>query len=97
LVGFICIEVSSFSYHSRGGFFNTVAMTAFWFTGILLAFYVFHVNERFYKIPWMKIEMWFCAIWTLLFLIASSLAASFGVEAYTAAAVSEIKLSVFLS
>jgi hypothetical protein len=63
-------------------------MTAFWFTGILLVFYVFHVNERFYKIPWMKIEMWFCIIWTLLYCIAASLAAAFGVhsEAYTAAA-----------
>lgn len=86
LVGFICIEVSAFSHHSRGGFFVTVAMTAFWFTGLMLAAYLFHVCEKFYKIPWLKIEMYFCGVWTILYLIASCLAATYGVEAFTAAA-----------
>lgn len=87
LLGFICIEASgAFSYHSRGSWFNFVAMTAFWFTGFLLAFYLFHVIEKFFKIPWLKIEFGFCAIWTLFYLIAASLAAAFYVEAYSAAA-----------
>lgn len=31
LLGFICIQISSFS-HSRGEYFNFVAMFAFWFS-----------------------------------------------------------------
>lgn len=54
LLGFICITVSSES-HSRGGWFNTVSMIGFWFTGILLVFYLFHIIEKFSRIPWLKI------------------------------------------
>uniref|UniRef100_A0A1L8E2T8 Putative member of chemokine-like factor super family n=1 Tax=Nyssomyia neivai TaxID=330878 RepID=A0A1L8E2T8_9DIPT len=86
LIGFICIEVSAFSYHSRGSFFNSVAMTGFWFTGIMLLLYLFHVLEKFYKLPWLHIELVFCAIWTLLYALAAGLAAAMGLEAYTAAA-----------
>ncbi|XP_062547892.1 CKLF-like MARVEL transmembrane domain-containing protein 4 [Armigeres subalbatus] len=86
LIGFICIEVSYFSYLSRGTFFNTVAMLGFWFSGIMLVFYLFHVCEKFHKIPWLKIEMYFCAAWTLLYMLAASLAAATNVEVYHAAA-----------
>jgi hypothetical protein len=55
LLGFICITVSTHSRHSRGGWFNTVAMGGFWFTGILLVFYLFHIIEKFSRIPWLKI------------------------------------------
>jgi hypothetical protein len=55
LLGFICITVSYRAITSRGSWFNTVAMGGFWFTGILLALYVFHVIEKFYRIPWLKI------------------------------------------
>ncbi|XP_074034717.1 CKLF-like MARVEL transmembrane domain-containing protein 4 isoform X2 [Leptinotarsa decemlineata] len=86
LIGFICIEASGFhAESSRGTFFNTVAMTGFWFTGILLALYLFHIVEKLYKIPWVKIEFVFCALWTGLYLIASSLAIAYHVEAYIAA------------
>ncbi|KAG5885798.1 hypothetical protein JTB14_031515 [Gonioctena quinquepunctata] len=86
LIGFICIEASG--YHadsSRGTYFNFVSMTAFWFTGILLALYLFHIVEKLYKIPWLKIEFVFCALWTGLYLIAASLAVSYTIEAYIAA------------
>lgn len=63
-------------------------MTGFWFTGILLVFYLFHIIEKFYKMPWLKIEFVFCALWTLLYLIAASLAVALRVEAYVAAGVS---------
>ncbi|CAH0556947.1 unnamed protein product [Brassicogethes aeneus] len=86
LLGFICIEASGvYSHASRGSWFNFVSMTAFWFTGILLALYLFHVIEVSYKIPWLKIEFVFCALWTLFYLIAASLAVSFNHEAYSAA------------
>nr|CAD7447253.1 unnamed protein product [Timema bartmani] len=58
LLGFICISVSWGATTSRGSWFNTVAMTGFWFTGIMLALYLFHVVEKFYKIPWLKIVRW---------------------------------------
>lgn len=89
LLGFICITCSVFSNHGRGAWFNTVAMGGFWFTGILLALYLFHVVDKFYRIPWNKIEFVFCALWTLFYLIAASLAANlapyaeaFGVAAF---------------
>ena len=85
LIGFICIEVSKFSHHSRGEFFNFVAMSGFWFSGLMLIFYIFHVVEKFFRIPWLKIEFGFYALWTLLYLIASCLAVFFGTSAYTAA------------
>ncbi|XP_034940041.1 CKLF-like MARVEL transmembrane domain-containing protein 4 [Chelonus insularis] len=88
LLGFICITCSAFGSHSRGNWFNTVAMLGFWFTGILLGLYLFHVVEKFYRVPWNKIEFIFCAIWSLFYLLAASLAADFarGREAYGAAA-----------
>lgn len=55
LLGFICITCSIYSSHGRGGWFNTVAMGGFWFTGILLALYLFHVVDKFQRIPWNKI------------------------------------------
>ncbi|XP_015588164.1 CKLF-like MARVEL transmembrane domain-containing protein 4 [Cephus cinctus] len=89
LLGFICITVSQFSRESRSGWFNTVAMGGFWFTGILLALYLFHVVEKFFKIPWLKIEFIFCTIWTIFYLIAAALVAdyakhseAFGVAAF---------------
>jgi hypothetical protein len=54
-LGFICITISYRAITSRGSWFNTVAMGGFWFTGILLALYLFHVIEKFYRIPWLKI------------------------------------------
>jgi uncharacterized membrane protein len=61
-------------------------MTGFWFTGILLVFYVFHVIERFFRIPWIQIELIFCAIWTLLYLIAAISVSTVNAGSYTAAA-----------
>jgi len=85
LLGFICIECSSFRWSSRGEWFNTVAMTGLWFTGIMLAFYLFHVVEKFFRIPWLKIEFIFCGIWVLFYFIASILAVTYGVEAFIVA------------
>lgn len=81
--------MSAFSYHSRGSFFSTVSMIGFWFTGIMLALYLFQVVYKFTRIPWIRIEMWFCVAITLFYMLASSLAAALRWEAYTAAAVSD--------
>lgn len=85
LVGFICIWCSSFSHLPRGEYFNFVAMFAFWFSGLLLAFYMFHVVEKFFKIPWLNIEFGFYALWTLLYFIASILAVTYNSAAFTTA------------
>ncbi|KAF4520693.1 hypothetical protein B566_EDAN006369 [Ephemera danica] len=77
LLGFICIIASKFSRLSRGSWFSTVAMGGFWFTAILLGFYLYHVIERVYRIPWLKIELGFCSLWTVFYLIASILAADY--------------------
>lgn len=92
LLGFICIEASGIAFISRGSWFNFVAMTGFWVTGFLLVFYLFHIIEKFFKIPWLKVEFVFCALWTAFYLIAASLAAALHNEAYAVAAVS-IKVS----
>jgi uncharacterized membrane protein len=61
-------------------------MTGFWFSGILLVLYIFHVIERFFRIPWVQIEFIFCAIWTLFYLIAAISVSTVNSGAYTAAA-----------
>lgn len=87
LLGFVCIESSRYTNLQSGTFFNTIAMIGFWFTGILLVFYVFHVVERFFRIPWIQIEMFFCICWSLLYLAASvSVSTVTHSGAYTAAA-----------
>ncbi|XP_056635386.1 CKLF-like MARVEL transmembrane domain-containing protein 4 [Diorhabda sublineata] len=88
LLGFICIESSGvLATRSRGSFFNFVAMFGFWFTGILLAFYLFHLIEKLYRVPWLKLEFVYCCIWTGFYMIASSLAVSYNSEAYIVAGV----------
>lgn len=47
--------VSEVNYHSRANWFNFCAMGGFWITGILLAFYLFHVIEKLYFIPWIMV------------------------------------------
>lgn len=91
LVGFICIEVTHFNTISRATFFNTVAMTGFWFSLIMLVLYLFHVVEKFYKLPWVQIEMVVYAVLAVLYLIASILVAAYPVEAFQAAAVRKFK------
>lgn len=95
LIGFICIQSSVFSNYSRGGFFSYVAMQGFWFTGIMLGLYLFQVVYKFNRIPWLRIEMWVCAVEAALFLLASCLAAGFGANAFIAAAVSWLKICRF--
>ncbi|KYM97209.1 PREDICTED: uncharacterized protein LOC108778642 [Cyphomyrmex costatus] len=77
LLGFISITMSVYSSHSRGAWFNTVAMSGFWLTGILLILYLFHIVEKFARIPWLKLEFIYCTVWTLFYLLAASLVVSF--------------------
>ncbi|XP_047506889.1 MARVEL domain-containing protein 1-like [Pieris napi] len=85
LLGFICVVCSRVGTASKGAYFSWVSMIAFWFTGILLGFYLFHIVEKFYKIPWLRLEFLFAAVWSLLYLIASILATTVGDNAHYAA------------
>jgi len=86
ILGFICIQVSDFSNSGTGQFFSTIAMTCFWFTCILLVLYLIQAVYVFNRIPWITIEFYFCLIATLSLMLTSSLAASKGTAAFTAAA-----------
>lgn len=90
IIGFICIQCSQYSPMGIAQFFSTVAMISFWFTGILLVLYLFHVVYVFNKIPWMKIEFFFCLSAALLLMLTSSLVAARGVGLFTAAAVRSV-------
>lgn len=52
-LGFFCVAISGLALQAN--FFDTIAVFGFWFTGILLVLYLFHIVEKFYKIPWLKI------------------------------------------
>lgn len=87
LLGFICVQAARYQYRGYGSFYSWISMIAFWFTGILLGLYLFHLVEKFYKIPWLKMELGFCGLWALLYLLASSLVVSVYANAgYSAAA-----------
>lgn len=90
LIGFICIQFSYFNNAGKGSYFSWISMIAFWFTGILLGFYLFHLVEKFYRIPWLRIEFVFCALWTFLYLLASILAATVRDNPHSAACVSRL-------
>lgn len=60
LLGFLCVLFSDFKSSGVCQFFSTITMIAFWFSGILLVLYLFHVIYVMSKIPWTKIEFFFC-------------------------------------
>ncbi|CAB3380057.1 Hypothetical predicted protein [Cloeon dipterum] len=89
MIGFLCVILAKYSHLARSSFFKSLSGIGFWFTGIMLLLYVFHVAEKFFRIPWLKIELGFCTLWTLLYLIASilcvdyaSLDAAFGAAGF---------------
>lgn len=82
------VQCSSHSSIAKAAFYSTVAMIGFWFSGILLLLYLFHAVYVFNKIPWMKVEFFFCGAMTILLLIASALLAAIDVHWFLAAAVS---------
>lgn len=97
LLGFICIQSSNLSHTSRGNWFGTVSMGGFWFTGIMLVFYIFHVTDKLSIVPWLKIEFCFCILWTFFYLLAASLAAGYGMdEGFAAAAVSDFSFMLIV-
>ncbi|KAF5281239.1 hypothetical protein FQA39_LY05125 [Lamprigera yunnana] len=83
-IGFICIQCTSYAIIPTAKWYSTVSMFGVWVTGILLVFYLFHIIEVCYKIPWIQFEMFFCAIIALCFLIASTMVVVLGEPAFEA-------------
>lgn len=88
LIGFILVQCSQHSAIGSAQFFSTIAMIAFWFSLLLLVLYLFHAIYVFHKIPWTKIEFYFCVGATLFLMLSSSLIIAKGVTLFTAAGVS---------
>lgn len=85
LIGFILVQCSQSSVDGRAQFFSTITMIAFWFSGILLVLYLFHVIYVFSKIPWTKIEFFFCVGACLMLALSSALLIAKGIGLFTAA------------
>ncbi|CAB3231564.1 unnamed protein product [Arctia plantaginis] len=85
LIGFICIQCSAFRSNGRGVYFSLVTHVGFWFSGILLLLYLFHVVEKYHNIKWLKIEMIAYIVMVFLYVIASTIVVAFGAAAYSAA------------
>ncbi|XP_049872206.1 CKLF-like MARVEL transmembrane domain-containing protein 4 [Pectinophora gossypiella] len=85
LLGFICIQSSAFWSNGRGVYFNIVAHLGLWFSGIMLALYLYHIVEKYHNVPWLRIELVVYVLLTFLYLIASTIVVAFGSAAYSAA------------
>ncbi|KAL1123805.1 hypothetical protein AAG570_001576 [Ranatra chinensis] len=73
---FLCVCLTKYSNVGQLSFMSLICGFGFWFTGSLLAFYLFHIIEKFYKVPWLKIELIYSALWTLMLLIGSTVCAA---------------------
>lgn len=73
LIGFLCVQLSDYRGVGTAQFFSTISMIAFWFSGVLLVLYLFHVIYVLSKVPWIKIEFFFCVGAALLLGLASAL------------------------
>ncbi|KAF2898808.1 hypothetical protein ILUMI_07372 [Ignelater luminosus] len=74
-VGFMCIQATYLSLSSIGKFFSTVSMLGVWITGILLVCYLYHVVEKYYNLPWIKLELFYCTVIAFCFLVAACMTA----------------------
>ncbi|GFU64035.1 CKLF-like MARVEL transmembrane domain-containing protein 4 [Trichonephila clavipes] len=93
IIGMICIMVSGCSWCSNSNWFNFVASTGLTVTGLLLLCYLVHIIERLKFVPWLAIELLYCATWTLFYMIAALVVAVKGGrdDAWAAAGESDFK------
>ncbi|GFR31849.1 CKLF-like MARVEL transmembrane domain-containing protein 4 [Trichonephila clavata] len=92
IIGMICIMVSGCSWCSNSNWFNFVASTGLTVTGLLLLCYLVHIIERLKFVPWLAIELLYCATWTLFYMIAALVVAVKGGrdDAWAAAGVADV-------
>ncbi|KAF0766341.1 MARVEL domain-containing protein 1 [Aphis craccivora] len=77
LLSLIAVSFSTYSMWYQNSAVTSISMFGFWFSLFMLVFYIFHVVECFYKIPWLKIEMIFDVCWPILYLLSASSAAAY--------------------
>jgi len=73
---FICVVAGPYPGYGGAGWGTFVSIVAFIVTIILLIMYLFHMIEMFHFVPWLLVEMLYCALWTFFYLIASSVLAA---------------------
>ncbi|XP_053201946.1 CKLF-like MARVEL transmembrane domain-containing protein 4 [Panonychus citri] len=71
LLGFICGTIGDCHGCSSVAYFCTTTMLCFWISLLLLAAYMFHVIEKLHNIPWLLVEVVYCAVTCLLIFIGS--------------------------
>ncbi|XP_015371614.1 PREDICTED: plasmolipin-like [Diuraphis noxia] len=77
LLSLIAVSFSTYSMWYQNSAVTSISMFGFWFSLFMLVFYIFHVVECFYKIPWLKIEMIFNVCWPILYILSASSAAAY--------------------
>jgi len=78
LCGFICISVAQRSNAHNANWFAFVAFGGLLITFILFLLFLFHLIEKLHFLPWLLIELVYCAIWTFFYFTAATAAASMG-------------------
>lgn len=78
MVGFLLAQFSDFSSTGMPRWFCIFTMIGFWFTAVLLVLYLFHAIYVLNKIPWNKVEFYFCVAIAIILMITSSFTASYG-------------------
>lgn len=76
-IALLFVSFSIYAHHSNCTFFQTVAIAAIWWNTILLVFYIFHVIEKFYKIPWLTLEIITCVVFSALYFLAALLSLTY--------------------
>lgn len=77
LIGFISAQtIRKKKFLSAGGWYTFVSLPGFCISTLFVLFYVFHVVERYKRLPWLVVEMTYAAVWFVLFFIASTVAAT---------------------
>jgi hypothetical protein len=65
------IIIATAVWYGSNGFFNSVIGLSWWYTLVMLVFFLFHIPEKYYTLPWLPIEIGAICIITLLYFIAS--------------------------
>ncbi|XP_026332942.1 uncharacterized protein LOC113240177 [Hyposmocoma kahamanoa] len=76
-VGFICIKIQWSAWISSI-FYNILYWMGIIVACLLLLLYTFHFVEKFYKIPWHKMEFFYCMFVAITYIILSIMATTIG-------------------
>lgn len=80
LIAFICIKVSLSAWVSAI-FYNLLYWFGILITGFLLLCYIFHIVEKYDRMPWLKLEFFYCDAMVVAYVVTSIIAATIGENA----------------